>query len=207
MLTQHVQPGCNHCQNDLAAFIDCEAEVDTSTALQQFPHVWWHLLTCATCTTTYRMTRTLLDAEHQGTLLALPAKQKTGATFPAILMTLRLTRAFLSYALPRSPQMLGAARGALDGMVLIDQDTDAAGNLSLCVREQPDGCWIVSMTVTPPLDGWLLLTMGEVILRARFNSAGTAIVNDVPASLLTDAHGPDLVFDIEANTAMVDEPV
>jgi hypothetical protein len=54
--------------------------------------------------------------------------------------------------------------------------------------------------VAPPPSGWLLLTLGEKRFRARFDAQGTALVSDVPNTLLAADGGPDLdvALDIEA---------
>jgi hypothetical protein len=69
----------------------------------------------------------------------------------------------------------------------------------LSVEQQPDQNWTVRVTLTPPLDGWLVLMLGEAAFRACFDAQGTAVVTDMPATLLAGADGPDLTVGLESN--------
>lgn len=41
--------GCAECEDQLAAFADCEHSAGLNAAIQRFPAVWWHLLVCPEC--------------------------------------------------------------------------------------------------------------------------------------------------------------
>src|SRR5919108_4268137 len=51
---------CQQAEEELAAFIEQEAEEGSVAAIRTYPHVWWHLWTCDVCAETYRITRALL---------------------------------------------------------------------------------------------------------------------------------------------------
>jgi hypothetical protein len=46
---------CDQCQDDLAAYIDLERDAGSVQAIRAHPHVWWHLLICSDCITTYQI--------------------------------------------------------------------------------------------------------------------------------------------------------
>jgi hypothetical protein len=49
----------------------------------------------------------------------------------------------------------------------------------------------------PPPTGWLVLTLGDQVMRARFDAQGRATLSVVPASLLAQSDGPDLRITLE----------
>ena len=71
---------CQQCLDDLPAYIEQELE-DAMSALQAYPHVWWHLLSCGTCAETYLFTGALTKAERSGQLAPLQL-----ADVPALLL-------------------------------------------------------------------------------------------------------------------------
>ncbi|MCG8353122.1 MAG: hypothetical protein MI924_35600 [Chloroflexales bacterium] len=62
---------CAECQHDLAAYIDEESQASFISAYKAYPHVWWHLWTCADCAQTYQLVSTIRDAEQNGDLVPL----------------------------------------------------------------------------------------------------------------------------------------
>jgi uncharacterized protein YbaR (Trm112 family) len=62
---------CPECQYDLAAYIDEECQAGFISAYKAYPHVWWHLWTCADCAQTYHLISTIRDAEQNGDLLPI----------------------------------------------------------------------------------------------------------------------------------------
>lgn len=62
------QINCDDCQRDLAPYIDLMAERNERIAAHRYPHVWWHLGTCAACAETYQLTMALIKAEADGVL-------------------------------------------------------------------------------------------------------------------------------------------
>jgi hypothetical protein len=189
---------CQRCLDDLPAFIEQEIE-DPMQAIRAYPHVWWHTLTCPMCAETYELTRALVAAEQRGEIAA-PTLADLAASFTPRLQTfLRLTRQFLNIALP-PPMLARVARGHDEGPAVLSQgDAGAGRQFVLSVQEQPDHAWSVIVAVTPSPGGWLVLTLGQEIFRARFDEHGNAVVADVPAALLVAADGPELVVGIETD--------
>jgi hypothetical protein len=72
---------------------------------------------------------------------------------------------------------------------------------ALSLRYLADDMWQITATVVPPPSGWLLLTLGAKQFRARFDAQGTALVSDVPNTLLAADDGPDLDVTIEIEPA------
>ena len=191
---------CAQCLADLPAYIEHEDAAVPGEAARAFPHVWWHLWTCAECAETYDITRTLVLAEQRGEISLRSALRPASKAQPRMLALLRLTRQFLNQALPPP---LAVARGDADGpMVLSEGEAGAGHAFKLRVQAQPDATWLVEVLVAPPTKGWLVLTLGGARYRARFDPHGLAVVDDVPAALFAAADGPDLGVGIELD----DEP-
>lgn len=190
---------CDRCLDDLPAFVEREMAGDPREAARAYPHVWLHLWTCAECAETYDLTRLLLVAEQRGKLTAFSPARLIRALSPRFLHLLRLTRQFLNQALPiQAP--FAVARGEFEGPTALSEGDVGAGRyITLSVQEQPDRNWIIQVVVTPQIKGWLVLTLGERLLRARFDEQGVATVVNVPAALLTSSNGPDLEVGIDSD--------
>lgn len=187
--------GCGQCQKELAAYIDLEQRAGIHSAARSYPNTWWHLWSCPDCLEIYDITAALVDATQQGAL-ALPG---SGTLTGRLIHLLRLTRQFLTIALPPQPAL--ARGGADDAMVLSEGPAMDGAHYFLTVTAEPSGMWRISVTVTPPPAGILRLSIGDALFRARFDAAGQAIVSAVPGALLADVNGPDLVVDIEMEHA------
>ncbi len=190
---------CEHCRAELPTFIEWESEAP-ARAIRDYPQVWWHLWTCDTCAETYRLTRVLVEAEQHG-VIGMPDILRIGAVFtPQLQILLRLTRAFLTRALPAPLPLARIMRGHSDGPIVLSQRKIVADrNLVLSVEKQPNRDWAVRVVLTPPLAGWLVLKLGEAEFRARFDAQGIAVADNVPAELLTGTAGPELVVGIETD--------
>jgi hypothetical protein len=185
---------CQHCHPDLPAFIDSERSDQPGLALQRYPHVWWHLWTCAVCLEAYEMTRALIEAEQRGELQP-PEIEPARIRPERRIHLLRLTRQFLNIAL-FTPQT-AVARGSDDGPLVISAGPAPGGaHFTLSVEPERKGGWKVAVQVIPAPAGQLVLTLGEATFRARFDAAGLATVPEVPAALLSAVNGPDMAVDI-----------
>lgn len=60
---------CYACPQDIAAFIELEAE-DILLAIRAHPLVWWHIWTCPACAADYELIGVLVKAERCGQLAA-----------------------------------------------------------------------------------------------------------------------------------------
>ncbi len=194
-----------HSEEDLPAFIEYEASRGWLAAISHYPHVWSALLHDADLAETYYLTRTLLSAEQQGELAdmrqVLAAWAAPAPSLPRHL-SLRLKRDFFNRALLLLPPSLVREHGADQGETLVvEKQTDDGLHLSLSVQQRPDDTWDVTMMVDPLRQGWLVLTLGETVLRAPFNEQGVAVVAQVPGGLIAMTDGPDLVVDIETDEA------
>ena len=190
---------CRRCEEDLAAFIEQEAEEGSAAAIRTYPQVWWHLWACEVCAETYRITRSLL-AERPGASV-VPSMPATlfGQARPRQ-PVLKLPRSFLHRSLAGSIPATGTARGIAGFRNVLAEEESADQHLILSVQRQADGEWRVDVSVKPPPVGWLVLMTGATHFRARFDDQGEAVVQDVPFALLTAPDGPDLDVDIELDT-------
>jgi hypothetical protein len=188
---------CDECQNRLATLIDLEAASNLASAAHQLPDAWLHLWICVDCWETYTMVQHLVAAERQGVLQHVqlnppPARLQLPLT--------RITRALLRVAFP-APSAPFAAVGATRGDTPIDMVLDAQEETDpqfvISVRRSKARSWQVHVSITPPVVGWLLLTLGEAQFRTRFNAQGVAVAADVPAALLVAADGPDMSVSLE----------
>jgi hypothetical protein len=189
---------CAPCQADLAAFIDLEI-TDPVLAAATYPHVWWHLWICGTCSQTYEGVRVLLDAQQSGELppfrLPAPAPQRG----MPVVRRITLTRQALTLALPVRQAPFTVTRGAGDdSYVLYDEAADEPEQrrFTIVVQEQPEGRWQMSVSVWPPLAGLLVLSIGSVRLAAPFAPNGTATIHDLAPQVLTDPTAPNLEISI-----------
>jgi hypothetical protein len=184
---------CADCQDDLAAYVDIEHEESAEAALGAYPHVWWHLWTCADCAETYRMLVALLDAEDVGVLPALPlASLVTRRPRPA-LWALTLPRTWLVQTLV--PQY-GAAWGSGEDETVIHESEDDGYEVSVRVRKQ-DGLWVLLLAVDPPIVGDAVVSLGSDTFRAPITPDGSASIGPIPAELLRSPAGPDLMIRVE----------
>jgi predicted anti-sigma-YlaC factor YlaD len=62
---------CDTCQDGMAMYIDRERDKGTHVAVTVYPKIWWHLIECSDCLTTYKLTHVLLEAERDGSLSSL----------------------------------------------------------------------------------------------------------------------------------------
>jgi hypothetical protein len=185
-----------HCLDDLPAYIDRQIE-DAGSAIRAYPHVWWHLLVCRTCSETYRLTLAMIEGERHGQLPPPPRPRRI-----FLFEIVRLSRHILNSVLAPSPMLGALARGGARRPLIVAEEEDAQGHaITLSVEPQPDGAWRVLIQAVPPPVGHMLLTLGDTSFRSEFNKQGVAVVADVPAPLLLHVDGPDLVvsLDLDAN--------
>lgn len=199
---QHSEPimsiTCEECQDELDTYIDIEREDGTLAAFEAYPSLWWHLVLCEDCYETYRLTNVLIDAQADGTLppLPLPVPRAVKPDRPRLLKQLRIPHLFLSRTLSVQP-LLGVARGADDGdMVLIEEEAEGY-TITLSVQKQSATTWSVIMNVEPPVDGTVMLTLGATQFRVPFDEHGRAEITNVAEAVLTGTEGPDMLLAIE----------
>ncbi|MEI7768334.1 MAG: hypothetical protein WCI67_00015 [Chloroflexales bacterium] len=191
------QTTCDQCQGDLAAYIDIERDEGIAKALSAYPHVWWHLWTCADCATTYQMVSTLQDAESEGTLSPIPLTSLRSRLDPS-----RARPAIRAITLPRmwftrilAPQP-GPAWGQGDDDTVIYEGEDDSYQMNVTVR-RAGGQWRVIVTVDPPIEGDAVITLGTRSFRAWLGPNGVANVGPIPADLLTNPTGSAMAISIE----------
>jgi hypothetical protein len=187
---------CDQCQDDLAAYIDLEHEAGTTEALRAYPHVWWHLWTCADCAESYRMVLALQAAEADQSLPPIPLHslvrpspaRSPSPRFP----TFTLRRKLLVGALVLH---LGPSMGS-DEDAIIYEDDAAGYEIRTSVRQQ-NGQWWVMVTLDPPLVGVVVVTLGSVRMQAQLDLYGHAMIGPLANDLLTSTDGPDMDIRIE----------
>ena len=187
---------CQQCLEDLPAYIGQELE-DFASALRLYPHVWWHLLTCRECAETYRLTRTLVEAERDGQLAPPPRPRQFASPKIAVPHIVHLSRQLLNLELPPAPALGTVMRGGGEQPIVVAEEDDVAGcAITLSVHPQADGTWSVLVKADPPIEGSAVLTFGERTFQAAFDGRGIAAVRGVPAALIARTDGPDLVVGI-----------
>ncbi len=207
-----VFPDCDDCSEDIAAYTETVHEAGIQAAIQRYPEVWWHLWTCRTCAEIYRLTDALVTAEAHGELGFGAALEQLGPTssnestqdssgsvfFRWGTQICSLTRAFLNHALaPLTQPRLAVCRSVGDAgeSIILDDVTDAGYQMQLSVTPQEAEHWLITITLTPPPVGQVVLRFDHVSFRAPLEG-GQAVVS-VPQSLLTDAGGPSLSIGLE----------
>jgi hypothetical protein len=188
---------CNECQNRLATLVDLESVGNLASAARQLPDVWLHLWICADCWETYTTVQHLVAAERQGVLQHVRLNPPTARVQ---LPLTRITRALLRVVFPAPSAPFSAAgvtRGDTPIDMVLDAQEESDPQFVISVRRSMERIWQVRVSITPPLVGWLLLTLGETQFRARFNAQGMAVVADVPEALLAAVDGPDMSVSVE----------
>jgi hypothetical protein len=186
------------CQDDLPAFIDLETSNGTYLAIHEYPHVWWRLWIDTDLAEVYRLTTHLISAEQAGVLapLKLPALADQQAKCQVVAQ-LSLSGTFLHRAFA-SQQLLGLARGASDDAPVVVEVGDA--EYTIRIQKQADGAHTLTIIIVPPVNGYAIISRGELVLRASFDAHGVAVLQDVADHLLADHRDIDLVIRIEAET-------
>jgi hypothetical protein len=188
---------CEACQADLPAYIDREAE-NPAAAAAMYPHVWWHLWTCEECAQTYEFTHMLLDAQREGQIAPLRLHRRTTERVEPVFQHMRLARPLLMAALPRRMPAISASRGSDNRYVLYDdfKEEPERQRFTIVAEEQDDDFWQLTITVIPPPDGLLALTLGSHRFVGPFAPDGTATIRDIPTALLTHPAGPEMQIDV-----------
>jgi len=192
--------GCEQSEEELAAFIDQEAEEGSYAAIRTYPQIWWHLWTCAVCAETYQITRSLLTAEGHNHPIdrSIPAPM-FGATL-TLRPALRIPRRVLHRVLAASVLAADTLRGGGGSSYVLAEKEAPEQHLTVSVQRQANGEWRISASAKPAPAGWLVLMIGITHFRARFDHQGEAFIQDIPFALLTTAEGPDLDIAIEPDT-------
>lgn len=196
-------PSCDQCQDDLAAYIDCERVEGPEAAIRAYPHVWWHLWTCADCAESYHMVLALQAAEASGELPPIPLHSLMGGPpvrrVPVRLPAFTLRRSMLSQALVPH---FGACMGGFDeDAVLYEDEGEGEGyEIRTSVRRH-NSAWSVVVALDPPVAGLVIVTLGTASFRARLDLHGQAIIGPLPAELIASPDGPDLAIRIEPDDA------
>lgn len=185
---------CDGCQADLAMFMEQE-RLDPARAMGNYPQVWRHLWGCPDCLDDYLTAAEWLQAEQAGEITPLqapvgrPLKRAISASRRIV-----LPRSVLALAIPAPQIALSPLRGfGGDGFVLFeDQEGGTQAHLTVMVRDGGNGTWQMVVTTKPPVVGMLRLTAGDTKLTAPFLSDGSATINAIPFSLLSDHEAPDV---------------
>jgi hypothetical protein len=193
------QISVQQCQDDLAAFIDLEASNGARAAIQAYPHVWWHLWIDPEFAEVYRLTISMNRAEQRGEMPALtlpeaPVRQHRHH----VMAQINLRGAFLSRAFS-TQTLLGAARGADTDTPLVVEEEESACTISLSVHKKPGDIPRLAITVTPPVEGRIVLVHGEKMLEAPFDAQGVAVIELLPTQFFPEHHDLDLIVRIEAD--------
>lgn len=188
---------CADCQADLAAYIDTALANGDAAANSMFPHVFWHILTCDTCYTTYTYTLALVQAEHAGELAPLPIPvRKPSAVkglFPRINVSRRIFQPICAFQITA-----GTARGAAEASEAIIGEAETEDHELAISVQRSKAEWTIIVRIDPPLVGSATITLGATVRHAAFDQAGEAVVRDILSPQLTEQSGPDLEISIES---------
>ena len=191
------QPNDSVMQNDLAAYVEREAEEGLIAAARAFPHVWWALWSDAEYAEVYEATYALYMAAERGELepppIGRPEPPIELITLPRLLLAQGLGGPAASYGLRRSSD--DAAITLLD-----DEPAKEGYSVSLEVSSQDADHWSASVAVAPPVRGTLLLTFDAQEFRARFDENSVATITAIPHVLLTADSGPDMIVSVMRET-------
>lgn len=84
-----------------------------------------------------------------------------------------------------------------DAAPLFDEHTQPGYYISLAAQQEPAGDWSLFVTVRPPICGWAVMVLGELRLRAPFDSGGRAVIGGLTQAQLGASEGPDMFVTIE----------
>jgi hypothetical protein len=184
---------CAACSALLPAYLDLEQAQGTPAAARRYPNVWWHLWVCPECAEQAHLVSMLLGAEAVG-LIPAPPRARPQAIPPV--PTLRFARAFLAELL--APQReLGTAWNGADGRMVIAEDALPGCRVVIAVRQRDATHCDLEIRVEPPVAGSIIVSFGATTFRAPLLAGTQAVVEALPAALLTDRAGPDLTIAIE----------
>lgn len=182
---------CQQCRDDLPGYLEHDLPAE---AIGEYPQVWWHVSTCADCAETARLTRALIEAERSGALV--PPRPRPAMRRHTLV---KLSPRLLARALPPAAPMRGADQ--TPAQVLSQRAVPAGHNFTLSVERLADNTWSLRVEFRPPLAGWLVLTLGEAKFRAPVDEHGVATLGGLPAELLAEAGGPELLVELEQHAA------
>jgi hypothetical protein len=181
--------------DDLDAFFDLEMSDGIQAAARAYPHVWWALWEDEDCLATYLSLRDIhMAVQHSdiAPLRLLPTRALDVWAF---------SRQVLAAMFPTPPTLRLVLRGSEHETVLAERNIDAGNGdryqVTLSRRPVSDTTWSLTARAVPPPAGWLVLTLGEQVWRARFDGQGKATIASVPATLLTQEDGPPLHIHLE----------
>lgn len=92
---------------------------------------------------------------------------------------------------------LGSPWGHEYDPMLVAEEADGIYRVALYARPDDPDNWELSVVVSPPVRARAVLRFGKREYCASFDPEGTATVNGVPATYLTDGIGPPLEVRIE----------
>jgi hypothetical protein len=180
---------------DLAAYVDMTLDQGVHTSATAYPHVWWHLWSCASCAEIFAQTATLADAERTGVLLPLPVARVTPIQQRQVIGRLSAAPQVVARFI-QTRALLGVAYGAEEPVVIDDGD-DAGYSFQLSVQREPDGTWHILVRIAPPIDGVAVITISNATFQVPFDPQGVAQISGVPAALLHDSRSA-ITVSIEA---------
>lgn len=188
---------CDDCSEDLPAYAELEYTHGSQTAARTFPQLWWHLWTCPDCSESVETIKLLLHAQAIGRIPAPPAQlaQPTHKQ-PTRLPNICLDRHFLHAVF--APQMsLGASWNEQNDPLLLTEHTLLDCHVTIHVVQQGIHTWDLTITVTPPIQGNIIVNFGNQHYHAALANGHSAYIVGIPSMLLADPSGPDLMISIE----------
>lgn len=188
---------CATCQATIDVYIDCERQHGVAVALRRYPQIWWHLWVCTDCAEVYQFTNALLDAEDAQmlppiTVALMPQRPMQPLRWP----TIQLPRVYL-HTVFAAQATLGTAWNGDDDQLLFAEEAFDTYHIALHIQLGGTTAWNVTITVTPPVAGWAVISLGATVYRALFDQHGAAIIREVPRALLSEHMGPDMLVTIE----------
>jgi hypothetical protein len=188
---------CKACSDDLPAYAELERAEGDVAAARGYPAVWWHLWICPDCAALAEDLAMLLAAEAAGVIMPPPRLRDT-PTPPVTLAlpSIRLARAFL-HAVFAPQQLLGTTWSSGDDRLLLSEETLPGYRLVIHVYQERPEHWALELSVAPPVAGDIVVRFAEAVFREPLIDGLTARLGGIPAALLTDQSGPDMLLTIE----------
>ncbi|NTV64985.1 MAG: hypothetical protein HGA65_15860 [Oscillochloris sp.] len=132
------------------------------------------------------------ESPHELSLASL----EINAMLEHALTTIVLTRLAISTALP--PELLADTVRSSNDLIYVlfeDIDDNTQRQYVITIQEETSFTWRMIVNATPALDGSMLLSIGKTRhFMARFNLAGEARFEGIPASVIFDPGGLDFEF-------------
>jgi hypothetical protein len=85
-------------------------------------------------------------------------------------------------------------------MLVAEEDLPGC-RLAIHVTQTTPTSWSLDLLVEPPVQGDVVISFGDMVFRAALSGGNSARIADIPAELLMNRAGPDMLIIIERGAA------